>query len=232
MIDLNRKFQELYEKPDKEPVEPEVAFDDEEHVEEEDPLFDDEATEGGEVRIPKSITMLSDDEEEIKTVQPELLTMDKNGKLIKEKPKSTLVDMFKKAKERKKMEEESGSEIEPEELLPEGGSQDFGNALNEREKSDEKRRDTLMDNKSDEDFRNPSRDNKSNEDFRNLSRDHTDEQRNNQTDNNTSDAQHPKESNNDLLDENQYEEDAVPTAEDYERYKRMMSENRIHLRKS
>lgn len=186
IAELNRQFQEMYEKKVEEEPVSEVTFDEEEHVEKEEDLFDDEADDEEELKKRKhrSITLLSEDEEEGKessSVKPaqkessERLTLNKDGKLTKEKPKVSLMDMFKKAKERRK--EESSSEIEPEE-----DEIDKGETPSENDKGE-----TLSEN-----------------DKGSLE-------------------------NDKVVDENKYEEDRLPTAEDYERYKQMMSESRTHF---
>ena len=154
-------------------------FDEEERVEhEEEDLFDDEADDEEELKKRKhrSITLLSEDEEEGKeatTSKPvqketsERLTMNKQGKLTKEKPKVSLMDMFRKAKERK--QEESSSEIEPEDAIEDDNHNDIIENTTPGETEKDK---------------------------------------------------------NEVVDENQYEDDSLPTAEDYERYKQMMTESR------
>ena len=195
---MNRKFKEIYEKPT-ESIHQDVDFDDEEVVNEE---ADNEEEEEEEVvkTKPKSITMLSDDEEmsneksinerkekeqQLPAQQSELLVM-KNGKLVKEKPKMNVIDMFKKIRETKKASQESKS-VQAENttttnsILPrnkeveEVDSSDSSDSSNSSDNSD------LFDNSE-------------------------------------------KQNNSNLVDENSYEGDIQPTAEDYERYKQMMSE--------
>ena len=181
---MNRQFDELYEKKPEENKE--VVFDEEERVEDEDndgdSLFGEEEEVVGQKKY--SITQLSDDdieveekkEPEVKIAnQPQkssLLKMNKEGKLVKEKPQVSVMDMFKKAKQRQQEQESSESEIEPEIIEPEEEQQ----------------------------------------------------QQDQQEPTNTQPTTEEKEM---VEDENTYEGDIQPTAEDYERYKQMMSENRI-----
>lgn len=185
---MNRQFDELYEKKPEENKE--VVFDEEERVEDEDgdggdSLFGEEEEIVGQKKY--SITQLSDDEMEIEEVeekkesevkianQPQkssLLKMNKEGRLVKEKPQVSVMDMFKKAKQRQQEQESSESEIEPEIIEPEEEQQ----------------------------------------------------QQDQQEPTNTQPTTEEKEM---VEDENTYEGDIQPTAEDYERYKQMMSENRI-----
>lgn len=174
-------------------------FNEEEEIES-DGLFDEEALEVSEEeeelgkKRPKSITILPD-EDEIEIMKPventdtksERLTMNSNGKLVKEKPKNSLMDLFKKAKERKAVEEDSGSEIEPEVIDVEKDSNGDRN-----------------------DDHNGSLDGVPDGD----------------AEVNPVDTENTKKIDGMLVeDENDYD-DAVPTAEDYERYRRMMAENR------
>ena len=187
---MNRQFDELYEKKPEENKE--VVFDEEERVEDEDgdagdSLFGEEEEIVGQKKY--SITQLSDDEMEIEEVeekkesevkianqpQPQkssLLKMNKEGRLVKDKPQVSVMDMFKKAKQRQQEQESSESEIEPEIIEPEEEQQ----------------------------------------------------QQDQQEPTNTQPTTEEKEM---VEDENTYEGDIQPTAEDYERYKQMMSENRI-----
>ena len=188
---MNRQFDELYEKKPEENKE--VVFDEEERVEDEeedggDSLFGEEEEIVGQKKY--SITQLSDDEMEIEEVeekkesegkianQPQkssLLKMNKEGRLVKEKPQVSVMDMFKKAKQRQQEQESSESEIEPEVIEEEQQQQ--------QEEQEQKEQPT-----------------------------------------NTQPTTEEKEM---VEDENTYEGDIQPTAEDYERYKQMMSENRI-----
>ena len=185
---MNRQFDELYEKKPEENKE--VVFDEEERVEDEDEdggdsLFGEEEEIVSQKKY--SITQLSDDEMEIEEgeekkesegkianqPQPQkssLLKMNKEGRLVKEKPQVSVMDMFKKAKQRQQEQESSESEIEPEIIEPEEEQQ----------------------------------------------------QQDQQEPTNTQPTTEEKEM---VEDENTYEGDIQPTAEDYERYKQMMSEN-------
>ena len=199
---MNRQFDELYEKKPEENKE--VVFDEEERVEDEDgdagdSLFGEEEEIVGQKKY--SITQLSDDEMEIEEVeekkesegkianQPQkssLLKMNKEGRLVKEKPQVSVMDMFKKAKQRQQEQESSESEIEPEIIEPEEEQ------LQEQEEDQQ-----VQQQEQEEDQQEPT---------------------------NTQPTTEEKEM---VEDENTYEGDIQPTAEDYERYKQMMSENRI-----
>lgn len=180
-LDLNRRVDAMVKSQEKQEKQ-EVKYDDEEKVVyeggDDELLFDKEESEAESKPAP-SITVLSDDEDvppqpsmkaapvvEKKVVpvekESELLVMNKEGKLEKAKPKKSVIDMFQRAKE-KKREEEMKRE--------------------EEEKSEEQEEQKEIEEEQEE----------------------TEEQ-------------------NNLInnDENTYSPQEQPTAEDYERYKRMM----------
>ena len=185
-LDLNRRVDAMVKSQEKQ-EEQEVKYDDEEKVVyeggDDELLFDKEESEEESKPAP-SITVLSDDEDvppqpSVKVVpavekatpvekESELLVMNKEGKLEKAKPKKSVIDMFQRAKE-KKREEEIKKKDE------------------EKKKEDEKNKDIEEQNETEEE------------------EEETEEQ-NNLVNN----------------DENTYSPQEQPTAEDYERYKRMM----------
>lgn len=185
-LDLNRRVDAMVKSQEKQ-EEQEVKYDDEEKVVyeggDDELLFDKEESEEESKPAP-SITVLSDDEDvppqpSVKVVpavekatpvekESELLVMNKEGKLEKAKPKKSVIDMFQRAKE-KKREEEIKKKDE------------------EKKKEEEKNKEIEEQNETEEE------------------EEETEEQ-NNLVNN----------------DENTYSPQEQPTAEDYERYKRMM----------
>ena len=186
-LDLNRRVDAMVKSQEKQ-EEQEVKYDDEEKVVyeggDDELLFDKEESEEESKPAP-SITVLSDDEDvppqpSVKVApavekkmtpvekESELLVMNKEGKLEKAKPKKSVIDMFQRAKE-KKREEEIKKKDE------------------EKKKEEEKNKEIEEQNETEEE------------------EEETEEQ-NNLVNN----------------DENTYSPQEQPTAEDYERYKRMM----------
>lgn len=194
-LDLNRRVDAMVKSQEKQ-EEQEVKYDDEEKVVydggDDELLFDKEESEEESKPAP-SITVLSDDEDVPpqpsvkvasavekavpvveKKVTPvvekesELLVMNKEGKLEKAKPKKSVIDMFQRAKEKKREEEIKKRE-------------------EEEKKEEEKNKEIEEQNETEEE------------------EEETEEQ-NNLVNN----------------DENTYAPQEQPTAEDYERYKRMM----------
>lgn len=179
-LDLNRRVDAMVKSQEKQ-EEQEVKYDDEEKVVyeggDDELLFDKEESEEESKPAP-SITVLSDDEDvppqpSVKVVpavekatpvekESELLVMNKEGKLEKAKPKKSVIDMFQRAKEKKREEEI-------------------------KKKDEEKNKEIEEQNETEEE------------------EEETEEQ-NNLVNN----------------DENTYSPQEQPTAEDYERYKRMM----------
>lgn len=179
-LDLNRRVDAMVKSQEKQ-EEQEVKYDDEEKVVyeggDDELLFDKEESEEESKPAP-SITVLSDDEDvppqpSVKVVpavekatlaekESELLVMNKEGKLEKAKPKKSVIDMFQRAKEKKREEEIKKKEEEKNKEIEE---------QNETEEEEEET-----------------------------------EEQNNLVNN----------------DENTYSPQEQPTAEDYERYKRMM----------
>ena len=122
-LDLNRRVDAMVKSQEKQ-EEQEVKYDDEEKVVyeggDDELLFDKEESEEESKPAP-SITVLSDDEDvppqpSVKVVpavekatpvekESELLVMNKEGKLEKAKPKKSVIDMFQRAKEKKREEE-------------------------------------------------------------------------------------------------------------------------------
>lgn len=194
-LDLNRRVDAMVKSQEKQ-EEQEVKYDDEEKVVydggDDELLFDKEESEEESKPAP-SITVLSDDEDvppqpSVKVVpavekkmtpvekkvtpvvekESELLVMNKEGKLEKAKPKKSVLDMFQRAKEKKREEEIKKRE-------------------EEEKKEEEKNKEIEEQNETEEE------------------EEETEEQ-NNLVNN----------------DENTYSPQEQPTAEDYERYKRMM----------
>ena len=180
-LDLNRRVDAMVKSQEKQ-EEQEVKYDDEEKVVyeggDDELLFDKEESEEESKPAP-SITVLSDDEDvppqpSVKVApavekkmtpvekESELLVMNKEGKLEKAKPKKSVIDMFQRAKEKKREEEIKKKEEEKNKEIEE---------QNETEEEEEET-----------------------------------EEQNNLVNN----------------DENTYSPQEQPTAEDYERYKRMM----------
>lgn len=179
-LDLNRRVDAMVKSQEKQ-EEQEVKYDDEEKVVyeggDDELLFDKEESEEESKPAP-SITVLSDDEDvppqpSVKVApavekatpvekESELLVMNKEGKLEKAKPKKSVIDMFQRAKEKKREEEI-------------------------KKKDEEKNKEIEEQNETEEE------------------EEETEEQ-NNLVNN----------------DENTYSPQEQPTAEDYERYKRMM----------
>ena len=179
-LDLNRRVDAMVKSQEKQ-EEQEVKYDDEEKVVyeggDDELLFDKEESEEESKPAP-SIAVLSDDEDvppqpSVKVVpavekatlaekESELLVMNKEGKLEKAKPKKSVIDMFQRAKEKKREEEIKKKEEEKNKEIEE---------QNETEEEEEET-----------------------------------EEQNNLVNN----------------DENTYSPQEQPTAEDYERYKRMM----------
>ena len=179
-LDLNRRVDAMVKSQEKQ-EEQEVKYDDEEKVVyeggDDELLFDKEESEEESKPAP-SITVLSDDEDvppqpSVKVVpavekatpvekESELLVMNKEGKLEKAKPKKSVIDMFQRAKEKKREEEIKKKEEEK------------NKEIEEQNETEEEQEET--------------------------------EEQNNLVNN----------------DENTYSPQEQPTAEDYERYKRMM----------
>ena len=179
-LDLNRRVDAMVKSQEKQ-EEQEVKYDDEEKVVyeggDDELLFDKEESEEESKPAP-SITVLSDDEDvppqpSVKVVpavekatpvekESELLVMNKEGKLEKAKPKKSVIDMFQRAKEKKREEEKKKKEEEK------------NKEIEEQNETEEEEAET--------------------------------EEQNNLVNN----------------DENTYSPQEQPTAEDYERYKRMM----------
>lgn len=179
-LDLNRRVDAMVKSQEKQ-EEQEVKYDDEEKVVyeggDDELLFDKEESEEESKPAP-SITVLSDDEDvppqpSVKVVpavekatpvekESELLVMNKEGKLEKAKPKKSVIDMFQRAKEKKREEEIKKKEEEK------------NKEIEEQNETEEEEAET--------------------------------EEQNNLVNN----------------DENTYSPQEQPTAEDYERYKRMM----------